>query len=122
MNDSFLRTFKHDLRTPINHIIGYSELLLEEAGDESDSAAVQLFTAIQSQGKALFDLLERTAPAPSVSWNDANLEQLQQGSRPIVAQLLELSSSANGPYDDILGKIGEAAQRFTNLVQKALVP
>ena len=29
---------RHTLRTPLNHIIGYSELLLEEAGDEEERA------------------------------------------------------------------------------------
>ena len=31
VKSQFLAKIKHDLRTPMNHIIGYSEILIEEA-------------------------------------------------------------------------------------------
>ncbi len=34
--DAFSATVRHDLRTPINAIIGYSEMLLEDLADEND--------------------------------------------------------------------------------------
>ena len=29
-----VRQLRHDLRTPVNHIVGYAELILEEIGEE----------------------------------------------------------------------------------------
>jgi signal transduction histidine kinase len=117
MNDVLLRTFKHDLRTPINHIIGYSELLLEEASDAGDSVAVSRLSAIQREGHGLFDLVERAVPASSEPWNDSHAQQLQLGSRPLIEKILALSASAD---DDLLQKIGQAAERFSALVEKAI--
>ena len=34
------RTLRHELRTPINHIVGYAELLLDEAEDGDYAALV----------------------------------------------------------------------------------
>ena len=34
-----LRTLRHDLRTPINPILGYCELIVEEAGDAAPVAS-----------------------------------------------------------------------------------
>ncbi len=31
------RQLLHDLRTPVNHIMGYSEMLAEQAADEGDN-------------------------------------------------------------------------------------
>ena len=43
VRETFIATKRHDLRTPINAIIGYSEMLLEDARDEgNDSRAVDL--------------------------------------------------------------------------------
>jgi signal transduction histidine kinase len=120
MNDVLLRTFKHDLRTPINHIIGYSELLLEEATDAGDSAAVSQLSAIHHEGQGLFELVDRTVQASGGQWNHSHARQLQAGSRPLVERILALSASANGHDDDLLQKIGQAAERFSALVEKAV--
>ena len=120
MNDVLLRNFKHDLRTPINHIIGYSELLLEEASDAGDSAAISRLSAIQREGQGLFDLVERTVPAPSEPWNDSHAQQLQLGSRPLIERILALSAPENQPDDDLLQKIGQAAERFYAMVERAI--
>ena len=43
VRETFIATKRHDLRTPINAILGYSEMLLENARDEgNDSRAVDL--------------------------------------------------------------------------------
>jgi signal transduction histidine kinase len=121
MNDALLRTFKHDLRTPINHIIGYSELLLEEANDAGDSAAVSRLSAIHREGQGLFELVESTVQACTGEWNNSpHAQQLQAGSRPLVERILALSAPANGPEDDLLLKIGQAAERFSALVEKTI--
>jgi len=62
IRETFIATKRHDLRTPINAILGYSEILLEDARDEgNDSRAVDL-EKIYAAGRALLysvnDLLD----------------------------------------------------------------
>ncbi len=66
---------RHELRTPINHIIGYSELLLEEARDSQLEPFTGDLQKIHTAAKtllgmlnALFDSPTLTAASPSPSW------------------------------------------------------
>jgi DNA-binding response OmpR family regulator len=58
---------RHTLRTPLNHIIGYSEMLLEEAGDRGLEAFTADLEKIHKAGKQLLgfinDLFDAKAPA-----------------------------------------------------------
>ena len=70
VRETFIATKRHDLRTPINAILGYSEMLLENARDEgNDSRAVDL-EKIHAAGRALLysvnDLLDPDAVWQSV--------------------------------------------------------
>ncbi len=49
----FMARMRHDLRTPINGIIGYSELLMEEATDDGRSDLAAALGAVRLQGKEL---------------------------------------------------------------------
>jgi len=52
------RDLLHDLRTPLGHILGYSELLIEqmhEAGHEEDIAYAE---KIRKAGRELVDMLK----------------------------------------------------------------
>ncbi|MGH8489078.1 MAG: histidine kinase dimerization/phospho-acceptor domain-containing protein [Gammaproteobacteria bacterium] len=48
---------RHELRTPINHIIGYSELLLEEAKDSQLEPFTGDLQKIHTAGKTLLGML-----------------------------------------------------------------
>ncbi|MBA3725333.1 MAG: response regulator [Armatimonadetes bacterium] len=56
--------FLHDLRTPLNHIIGYCEMLLGQAEEEGQSSYVPDLTRIQGAGQQLLALLNDGAPQP----------------------------------------------------------
>jgi DNA-binding response OmpR family regulator len=64
-NSSSSAQIRHTLRTPLNHIIGYSEMLLEEAGERALDEFVADLQKIRTAGKQLQtlidDLLEATA-------------------------------------------------------------
>jgi signal transduction histidine kinase len=47
----------HELRTPLNAIIGYSEMLIEEAGDTGAAALVPDLEKIRASGKHLLGLV-----------------------------------------------------------------
>ncbi len=55
-NMSF-RTIRHDLRTQVNHVIGYSELLLEEIEDSDRVDLIPDLQKIQAAGKQLLALI-----------------------------------------------------------------
>ena len=54
---AFLANMSHELRTPMNAIIGYSEMLIEEAGDLGQTALVPDLQKIQVAGKHLLGLI-----------------------------------------------------------------
>src|SRR6476660_4552767 len=49
----FLAKMSHELRTPLNAVIGYSQMLLEEAEDESDAESVADLERIHIAGQHL---------------------------------------------------------------------
>lgn len=61
MSDPTERTnlahLRHDLRTPINQIVGYSELLLEETGDAGHTAYAPDLEIIRGAAKTLLNLI-----------------------------------------------------------------
>ena len=50
-------TLKHNLRTPLNHIIGYCEMLLEEATDGPEQAFVPDLERIHFAGRRLLNVV-----------------------------------------------------------------
>ena len=53
----FLANMSHELRTPLNAIIGYSELLIDEAGDDGNEDYVPDLAKIQRGGQHLLNLI-----------------------------------------------------------------
>lgn len=71
-----LADIRHTLRTPLNHIIGYSEILLEEADERGLETSVDDIRKIHAAGKRLLacindlldpEILEKTSAAQSSS-------------------------------------------------------
>ncbi|WP_197041534.1 sensor histidine kinase [Chondromyces apiculatus] len=56
---SLLSTLGHDLRTPLNSIIGYSELLQEELRDAGHEDWVDDLEQVRASGRVLLDLINR---------------------------------------------------------------
>ncbi|GAB4174247.1 MAG: hypothetical protein Fur0032_13880 [Terrimicrobiaceae bacterium] len=54
---TFLANMSHELRTPMNAIIGYSEMLIEEAGDLDQKEFLPDLKKIRSAGKHLLALI-----------------------------------------------------------------
>ncbi len=88
-----LATMRHALRTPLNHIIGYSEMLLEEAGERHLDDFAADIQKIRTAGRQLMtlinDLLEpmstqaaSPALAPKTTGSSALLGDPEPGSRP----------------------------------------
>src|SRR5262245_15020218 len=52
-----IRYLKHELRTPINHIIGYAEMLLEDLTDRGDAQERAAVETMHTIGKELLALV-----------------------------------------------------------------
>ena len=55
---AFLAKMSHELRTPMNAIIGYSEILLEDAGDDEDEATASDLKKILAAARHLLGLID----------------------------------------------------------------
>jgi diguanylate cyclase (GGDEF)-like protein len=60
---------RHEYRTPVNHIMGYSELLIEEAGERHLEAFIPVFQQIQESGRELLGSIE-SAFSDGNGWED----------------------------------------------------
>ena len=67
-----LANVRHTLRTPLNHIIGYSEMLLEEAGDRGLEAFIADLQKIHKAGKQLLGFINDFFDAPTTPDKDAD--------------------------------------------------
>ena len=114
------RELRHELRTPVNHLIGYAELLLEE--DDVSIADMGALDAVRARGRAVLDLLpalladgppgrgEDGVNAVDVSAVAASLTSLTE----LVAQLQALTAglaSSALPPDDV-ARLSVAAARL----------
>ena len=119
MDNQQLRNLKHDLRTPLNHILGYSELLLEAATDACDDRVLSKAENLQHAAQSLARAIEKALASSERSDEEKELARLRVGLRPRVEELLELakpSETGLNSYNEDLMKISQAAERLLDLV------
>ena len=61
---------RHDLLTPVNHLIGYSEMLLEEMEDRGEVAVIERVQAIRSAAKDVYFYIQQFLPSGGESTGD----------------------------------------------------
>jgi sigma-B regulation protein RsbU (phosphoserine phosphatase) len=81
---------RHDLRNPLNAIIGYSEMLLEEAGDEGDERVAAELQKIRAAGKKLLLLIDDIVRFPQV---EAGRVELRAEASGVAAMVQEVVAS-----------------------------
>jgi ammonium transporter, Amt family len=87
---TFLANMSHELRTPLNAIIGYSEMLLEDAGDADDGMAPDL-QKILAAGKNLLGLI-----------NDVlDLSKIEAGKMDLHVEIFRIPELIAGVVDTI---------------------
>jgi signal transduction histidine kinase len=125
MSPDNFRNLKHELRTPVNHILGYSSLLLEAAHDAGDSAVAGIVHQVSTNAHVLMRMMEKNLVSPTGEMDEAQLDALRANVRPVVAQILEALPAASGaaemgPYAEDVERIRSAANGLLVLLETAV--
>lgn len=109
---------RHDLRTPFNGVLGYSDMLLESADEDGHEALVPGLKELVASSRDLLAFIN-TALAPDRELYPAALEAL---GRSVLARAVDLHTRIDGLMDlaregspDALGDLGKIQRALTQL-------
>ncbi|MEX2262267.1 MAG: adenylate/guanylate cyclase domain-containing protein [Bryobacteraceae bacterium] len=118
-----IRELRHNLRTPINHILGYCEMLLEDAQEAGREECVENLTKIHAGGKQALSLINRQLSPETTHMGQLDFDCLRRD----LAEPLDLILAAGGVLEGQgevnaadLAKIRSAAERLSSLVEEAV--
>ena len=86
-----LKHLRHDLRTPINHILGYTEMLLEDYEDRKSDPVARGLGEIHAGGRRLLDWIQGALGETVGSISREQLEAFEARLRPEAERLLAAS-------------------------------
>jgi len=122
MNRENLRKLKHEIRTPVNHILGYSELLMESATDAGDDRMAELAQDIHRRGQLLASTLEKNLLVSSADTDADLMIPLRDSVSPTIREIVTIAflspdSPGVSSYREDLGRIRDAATQLMLLIQ-----
>lgn len=118
------KNLKHDLRTPLNHIIGYCEMLLEESANDAPPQLVTDLERIHLAGRRLLTVInDLFDPIKSAAYK-GNPALIHHEIRTPLNQIIgyaemlqeEAREQGAGAFADDTGKILEASRKLLILV------
>ena len=117
MSPEETRELRHELRTPVNHLIGYAELLLEEDGLEPSSAAH--LEAIRSVARRVLELVpgmlaDDGAPAESASLLRDHVRELENSAAALRSAPGALPLADLDRIVSAASRLGELAERLAS--------
>jgi len=123
-HDTALSNIRHNLRTPLNQIIGYSEMLQEEGEDLGLDAYVPDLQKIRAAGTQLLALINDNVSSARVKSGKLDLDSLQRDSRTLLDLIIGYSELCQEDADEQkhasfiadLKKIQRAAQTLLGLL------
>lgn len=98
----FLANISHELRTPLSAIIGYSEMMEEEALDRHDAHSAADLRKIQVPARALLELINSIL----------DLSRIEAGRMPVFTETLDLQSL----IDEVLNNVRPLAEKNANRI------
>jgi signal transduction histidine kinase len=114
---------RHDLRTPLNHIIGYGEMLMEDAEDRADTASVEALRQIHSTAKDLVSVIQNTLSPSKTEVTEAELTALRDRLHDPLQGIIEsagaLLAAGDGSSTKDLETIRSAAERLMSMAGEA---
>ena len=123
LKDETLSEARHNLRTPINHILGYSEMLMEDAEDQGKQQLLADFRQIVEDGKLALAIINSALTPATNEVSEPELRAMHDALLTPVNQILarvrrfepELASAD-------LVKIRTAAERLLAMSAEILAP
>ncbi|MCG8350924.1 MAG: alpha/beta fold hydrolase [Chloroflexales bacterium] len=113
------RIISHELLTPVSHIVGYADILLEEANAQGSEQCVAALQRIFEAGHRLSELVDARMKAPGWAGTSADLASLDTELVQPLGQILsagaelrELAADTAFPDFADLDKITSAAQHM----------
>lgn len=116
---------KHELRTSICHIIGYSEMLLEDLRENGSPEEIQQIEAIFSLSNGILNIVNARFTQigqSETSVSTAMLAEIRSEMQVAVGRIFELNLDRSDlatkePYMGDIGKILDAAGRLREFAQ-----
>lgn len=116
LRGSELSELRHNLRTPVNHILGYGEMLIEDAADAGNDTLVTDLRGIHEDGKRILEIINNAlTPATNEVHEDDLRAMHERLAVPLNAIIVRGRTLANSAAAGDLGKIENAAQRLLAL-------
>lgn len=124
LRNADLAEFRHNLRTPVNHILGYSELLMEDAADANLTSALEMLRHIHSAARAALEAVN-TALSGRDSVTHSEIEALCAKVQPradrirhcIDAMKSDSEHAAPKEWTEDLDRIAGAAAAMLTMLQ-----
>ena len=122
-----LKHLRHDLRTPINHILGYTEILLEEYEEGGKDRIAKALKEIHTGGRTLLDWIQGVLGETFGSVSGEQLVAFEAKFRPEAERLLRASESlaenllreqANEEALSDMERVSSAFRRLLSLVRE----
>ncbi|BAQ61723.1 serine phosphatase RsbU [Geminocystis sp. NIES-3708] len=124
INSSLISNLRHDLRTPINAILGYSEMLLEdlsEINDLDNKNTIKKLNTIQISGKEILSLINQLLNQNNQDAYEANIKEsllvLKKTINPLIQIIIDDCQwlKANQKNNDFILDIERIYNSTTNL-------
>ena len=130
MNRNSLAWIRHQLRTPLNHIIGYTEMLLEDAQEHGSAGLMQDLTSIHAAGQDLLTLVSDNLSEAAVKAGKVDLRALHAELRSRLTAIIgyselwqeEASNQGLEPLVPDLARIAAAGENLLTLAGHVLIP
>jgi two-component system, NtrC family, sensor kinase len=121
MAQTAISRLRHDLRTPVNHIIGYSQLLLEDQAGTVDSATAPAAQETLTLGREIMQIIETVLPSSCNDQPETYYPELRSRLSPPSQRIQALVKSLpdDTPQLSDFQNIFQAANRLMSLVAEA---
>ncbi len=109
------KSIRHDLRTPLNHIIGYSEMLIEEMDVERDTRVTDLLQVLRDGGRRLLETVNRPVEVRPEQSADALFPDWRERLALVEDRLAQLQAALAGGGERWLADVGKIAKATAHL-------